>query len=195
MPAEDAENAESDQRRITWRRDTTPGLPGSVTAGGQDGRHHSRHEGDTTMICTGCGCVFCPEPPDHFGEGFISPYCSKSCKSNSQRRRARAKGGRLSQYQQHKRARYRRAACAEQGKTTYPTEAAAREALTSLNAHGAAVLTDVYPCSGDHWHLTSRATAPVRIVRRGSDAPADLSDVKRSIGLRQPALPPRRGTA
>ena len=104
---------------------------------------------------------------------MISPYCSKSCKSNSQRRRARASGTRLSQYQQHKRAKYRREVCAEEGKTRYSSEAAAREALTSLNAHGADRLTGLYPCD-DHWHLTSRDSALVRIVKRGLDEPDEL---------------------
>ena len=135
------------------------------------------------MICQGCGCVFCPEPPDQPGGFAPSAYCTPSCRQETKRRRARARGDRPSQKQKARRARYRRAVCDEKNKIPYPTREAAWAAIPELNARLHRNLCDVYSC-GDHWHTTSHGREPLRIARRGSreatayvGKPAELLDL------------------
>ena len=103
------------------------------------------------MICPGCGCVFCPEPPEDPGRA-ISPYCLPSCRQEARRRRVEtariarkvAAGG-------------LRGICPDCGKDRYATREAAQARITARMAvaRPGCDAGGVYRC-GEWFHVTSQ---------------------------------------
>jgi hypothetical protein len=103
------------------------------------------------VICEGCGCVFCPGPPDTT-RPRVQRFCTRACRSDYAARRRGLE------------------VCPAARKIAYLTAEAAWAVVAEDRARsgrpGRYPLTDVYPC-GDHWHTTAEARLAVRVTVRG----------------------------
>jgi hypothetical protein len=102
------------------------------------------------MICEGCGCVFCPDPPDTT-RLRRQRFCTRECRRDYGARRRGLE------------------VCWRAQKITYPTAEAAWAVVEEDHARGMIgryPLTDVYQCRG-HWHTTTETRPVIRVVVRG----------------------------
>jgi hypothetical protein len=106
------------------------------------------------MICERCGTVFCWDDADEGAlAGSRKRYCSKTCASKVSPSFRRMRNQNLSRRRDRAE---RIAVCAERGKASFESEAAAaRGALNPSRQIGCHLYP--YECACGKWHLTSEA--------------------------------------